>query len=139
MKRKKNLTGSKIRFYRKQRKWSQNRMASILQARGIDISRQIIANIETQRRAVTDYEIANIAKALRIPIMLFFGDDVAADLYGTTKIYPPARSIVSPPLENQPTRKISDLVRRLFRRIKPSPRKPAKSVTASFSWWKKVF
>ena len=112
----KNLTGPKIRFYRKQRKWTQQTLADHLQAMREGISRQIIANIETQRCAVTDCEIASIAKALKIPIVLFFSDDVPADFSGALEI---------PPLfQNEG---------------KPPPRKPGRSVAKWFSWWKKVF
>ena len=84
----KNLTGPKIRFYRKQQKWTQQTLADHLQAMRVGISRQIIANIETQRCTVTDCEIASIAKTLKIPIVLFFSDDVLADFSGALEIHP---------------------------------------------------
>lgn len=111
-----NLTGPKIRFYRKQRKWTQQTLADHLQAMGGSVSRQIIANIETQRCAVNDCEIASIAKALKIPIVLFFSDDVPADFSDAPEIHP------------------------LFQNEgKPPPHKPGRSVARWFSWWKKVF
>ena len=45
----KNLTGQKIRLFRKQRGWTQDRLASSLQRLGVPITRSLIANIETQR------------------------------------------------------------------------------------------
>jgi DNA-binding XRE family transcriptional regulator len=48
----KNLTGQKIRLYRKQRGWTQNMLAASLQKMGVPITRHIIANIETQRCSV---------------------------------------------------------------------------------------
>jgi transcriptional regulator with XRE-family HTH domain len=71
----KNLTGQKIRLFRKQRGWTQDRLATSLQSFGVPITRSIIANIETQRCAVTDCQLARIASTLRVPLLLFFYDE----------------------------------------------------------------
>jgi transcriptional regulator with XRE-family HTH domain len=89
----KNLTGQKIRLYRKQRGWTQNMLAASLQKMGVPITRHIIANIETQRRSVTDCQLAFIAKALRIPLLLFFSDDTnLAEFNNAFSVNPPSEN-----------------------------------------------
>ena len=100
----KNITGSQIRFYRRQRGWTQHKLAEILMAAGVPITRSIIANIETQRCAVTDIEIVSIAGALQIPVVRFFTGDLPADCTGALKIKPVAKS---PP----PSRRLVKLAR----------------------------
>ena len=135
----KNLTGPKIRFYRKQRNWTQQGLANALRGTSTGISRQIIANIETQRCTVTDCEIAGIAKVLRIPIVLFFRDDMSHDISDAREFQPPVKIIKIPPFPNQFARGGFGLLRRLFRRVKPLRRKSSKKVVSRFSWWKKCF
>lgn len=64
----KNLTGHKIRQFRTNRRWTQARLASKLQKLGFRITRDVIANIETQRRTVSDWQMACFAKAMKIPL-----------------------------------------------------------------------
>ncbi len=89
----KNLTGQKIRLFRKQRGWTQNMLAESLQKMGVPITRYIIANIETQRCSVTDCQLASFAKALRIPLLLFFPDDAnLADFDSAFSVNPPSEN-----------------------------------------------
>ena len=60
----KNLVGSQIRQLREKRGWTQQRLSESFKKAGIPISRDIIASIETQRCAVTDYQIVFFARIL---------------------------------------------------------------------------
>ena len=75
----------------------------------------MIANIETQRSTVTDCQVASIARALRIPVVLFFSDDKPADLDGVLEVPPPpkaVKNILAPIPPAKPLRGFSGLVRR---------------------------
>jgi transcriptional regulator with XRE-family HTH domain len=113
----KNLTGPRILFYRHQRGWTQHTLASTLQAMGIKITRCMIANIETQRSTVTDCQIAGIAKALRIPVVLFFCDDKPADFDGALEVPSLPQAVKTTPAPNpqaKPLRRLPGLFRRWF-------------------------
>ena len=71
----KNLTGQKIRQFRTNRRWTQAKLASKLQNMGVCITRNVVANIETQRRSVNDWQLACFAKALRIPLQSLLPDN----------------------------------------------------------------
>jgi transcriptional regulator with XRE-family HTH domain len=60
----KNLVGSQIRQLREKRGWTQKQLSESFKKAGIPISRDIIASIETQRCAVTDYQIVFFARVL---------------------------------------------------------------------------
>lgn len=60
----KNLVGSQIRQLREKRGWTQQRLNESFKKAGIPISRDMIASIETQRCAVTDYQIDFFARIL---------------------------------------------------------------------------
>lgn len=64
----KNLAGQKIRRFRANRRWTQAKLASVFRKMGIHITRSTIANVETQRGPVTDWQLACFAKALRVPL-----------------------------------------------------------------------
>ena len=68
----KNLTGQNIRWLRKSRKITQHRLADVFQKMGIPITRSIIANIETQRCSVTDFQLVGFTRALQVPLQSFF-------------------------------------------------------------------
>ncbi len=110
----KNLTGPKIRFYREQRGWTQHAFAQKLQAMGVPITRCIIANIEVQRCSVTDCQIASIARALQIPVVLFFSDEPSGDFNGALKTNPAMENL--PRKNQQPKlhRGIFRLLRKFF-------------------------
>ena len=63
-----NIIGPHLRRIRNERGLSQPQLAEILQRKGWDISRDIIAKIEDQRRWVADFEVAFLAEALKITI-----------------------------------------------------------------------
>jgi transcriptional regulator with XRE-family HTH domain len=68
----KNVVGPAVRKLRYQRKLSQAQLAARCQLRGWNASRDIIAAIEGQIRYVTDKEIVNLAKILRVPVSNLF-------------------------------------------------------------------
>ena len=70
----KNLTGLKIRLFREKRGWTQQRLAESLQKTGVSITRDVIANIETQRCPVTDCQIVLFARILGVSWQSLFPD-----------------------------------------------------------------
>ena len=63
-----NLVGPKISRFRNERGMSQPQLAALLQRKGWDISREVLARIETRRRRITDFEMVFIARALKVSI-----------------------------------------------------------------------
>jgi transcriptional regulator with XRE-family HTH domain len=55
---------------------SQDDLAGRLAAQGILLDRSAISRIENLSRYVMDYEAAAIARALKVPLVLLFGQDV---------------------------------------------------------------
>jgi transcriptional regulator with XRE-family HTH domain len=70
----KNLTGLKIRLFREKRGWTQHQFAESLQKTGVSVTRDVIANIETQRCPVTDCQIVLFARVLGISWQSLFPD-----------------------------------------------------------------
>jgi transcriptional regulator with XRE-family HTH domain len=68
----KNLIGPAVRKLRYERKLSQAQLATRCQLHGWNASRDIIAAIEGRVRYVTDLEILNLAKALKVPFPALF-------------------------------------------------------------------
>ncbi len=68
----KNIVGLRIRAARKEAGFTQMKLATSLQLRGIKIDRSSIAKIESGRRPITDIEIIAIAKILVVPIPKLF-------------------------------------------------------------------
>jgi transcriptional regulator with XRE-family HTH domain len=62
----KNLIGLQIRLFRERRGWTQRQLAERFKKEGILVTRDMIASIETQRCAVTDYQIVFFARALGV-------------------------------------------------------------------------
>jgi len=62
----KNLAGPQIRLFREERGWTQHTFAKLLRRIGVPITRDIIANIETQRCPVTDCQLVLFAKVLGV-------------------------------------------------------------------------
>ena len=62
MKRSANLIGRKVAKLRFQRGWTQEILAARLQVRGFEITRDIIANIETRRCTAADWHVLAFAK-----------------------------------------------------------------------------
>jgi transcriptional regulator with XRE-family HTH domain len=68
-----NLVGPKLRKIRSQRGLSQNKLAILLNLQGWDVSRDIIARIESQVRCVTDIELTKLVKVLKIKVQDLLG------------------------------------------------------------------
>lgn len=62
----KNLIGEKLKILRKEHGLSQRDLARELQLRGIDIDKNVITRIETNKRYVTDIEIKAIANYFEV-------------------------------------------------------------------------
>lgn len=85
----KNICGYRVRMIREQtrkangRKMTQTDLAAKLQCLGVECDRLAICRIETGLRAVTDYEIVALSKALGVSVnWLLFGKneiDINAD------------------------------------------------------------
>ncbi len=67
-----NLTGKQIQAFRKKQKWSQRKLAAVIRKMGAPMTREIIANLETQRSRVKDYELVLFAKTFQIPLNSLF-------------------------------------------------------------------
>jgi transcriptional regulator with XRE-family HTH domain len=73
-----NQIGSRIKEARRKctPPVSQDDLAGRLAARGILLDRSAISRIETHSRYVMDYEIAAIARALKVSVGWLFGEGV---------------------------------------------------------------
>jgi transcriptional regulator with XRE-family HTH domain len=67
-----NVVGKNIAKFRQQRGWTQKELAAKLQLLGCNITRQILANVEARRCAVTDAQIAFFAGVFCVPIKDLF-------------------------------------------------------------------
>ena len=67
-----NIIGSVVIKLRFERGWSQEILAAKLQCQADDISRDVLANIETGRTQVTDRHINALQKAFRVQIIRLF-------------------------------------------------------------------
>jgi transcriptional regulator with XRE-family HTH domain len=72
-----NLAGRQIRAHRRKLGWTQDELANAVQKFGISMSRTSIANFETRRRAIKDYQSVLIARALGVPLTALFSDTSA--------------------------------------------------------------
>jgi transcriptional regulator with XRE-family HTH domain len=66
MQRKSNAIGQNVAKFRYQRNWTQEELVAKLQLLGCYMTRDILANIETQRRIVTDIQVRFFAEAFGI-------------------------------------------------------------------------
>jgi transcriptional regulator with XRE-family HTH domain len=73
-----NLTGQQIQVFRRNRKWSQSKLAGVIRTMGAPMTREIIANLETRRTRVKDYDLVLVAKALQIPMDSLFPGEARA-------------------------------------------------------------
>ena len=69
MKKPRNLIGGRIQKIRLEKGISQAELAAINQRKGWDISRNIIAKIESRSRCVTDYELILLAESLKTDVI----------------------------------------------------------------------
>jgi transcriptional regulator with XRE-family HTH domain len=72
MQRKANVIGQNVAKFRYQRNWTQEELVAKLQLLGCYMTRDILANIETQRRVVTDIHVRFFAEAFGVPIADLF-------------------------------------------------------------------
>ena len=70
-----NVTGSRIKLLRKQKKITQDQLAARLQTYGIQIDQKAISRLESGQRVVTDYELVQIARILNVSV-----DDLIQDV-----------------------------------------------------------
>jgi transcriptional regulator with XRE-family HTH domain len=73
----KNIIGKRIREARRKCRpaVSQDALAGRLAARGVTLDQTAISRIENRDRYLMDYEIAAIAKSLRVPVAWLFGEN----------------------------------------------------------------
>ncbi len=71
-----NIVGKRIREARLKSKQaiSQDDLSGRLAAQGIFLDQTAISRIEKQARYVMDYEVAAIAKCLRVPVSWLYGE-----------------------------------------------------------------
>lgn len=78
MKRPRNLIGGQLQKIRLEKGISQSDLAATSQRRGWDITRNVIAKIESGSRCVADFELFLLAESLQIP---------ATDLFPQQKMW----------------------------------------------------
>lgn len=66
---KRNIIGRNLKFWRKQKGFSQEQFAAKLHLLGLNIDRSAISRIESFSREVYDYEIVYFCIALKIGIL----------------------------------------------------------------------
>jgi transcriptional regulator with XRE-family HTH domain len=69
-----NIIGSRVKYFRKLRKFTQGELAAKLNIMGINIDRPMISRIECQLREITDIEIWALSKVLNISVDDLFED-----------------------------------------------------------------
>ena len=67
-----NITGEKIKYYRKMRKLSQQQLSDKLETLAVYICRRSISRIEDGSRTITDIELYGLSEILQVPIEKFF-------------------------------------------------------------------
>ena len=67
-----NITGEKIKYYRKMRKLSQQQLSDKLETLAVYICRGSISRIEDGSRTITDLELYGLSEILQVPIENFF-------------------------------------------------------------------
>ncbi len=63
-----NIVGPQIMQLRNEHGWSQEKFASVCQLRGWDVSRGVVARIESGIRWVADFELLKLADALKVAV-----------------------------------------------------------------------
>jgi HTH-type transcriptional regulator, cell division transcriptional repressor len=72
MKKPRNIVGVHLAKLRNEKKLSQDELAVICQRKGWNISRYVIAKIESGSRWVADFEIVLLAESLKVPVPSLF-------------------------------------------------------------------
>ena len=67
-----NITGEKIKYYRKMRKLSQQQLSDKLETLAVYICRGSISRIEDGSRTITDIELYGLSE---IPAVILIGDN----------------------------------------------------------------
>lgn len=67
-----NITGERIKYYRKMRKLSQQQLSDKLETLAVYICRGSISRIEDGSRTITDIELYGLSEILQVPIEKFF-------------------------------------------------------------------
>lgn len=67
-----NITGAKVREFRKERKMSQQQLSDQLETLAVYICRGSISRIEDGSRTITDIELYGLSQILKVPIEKFF-------------------------------------------------------------------
>jgi transcriptional regulator with XRE-family HTH domain len=67
-----NVCGPTIRRLRTAREWSQEQLAAKCQLAGLDITRFVVASIESRRRVLADTDLLTLAKVFRVPMEQLF-------------------------------------------------------------------
>mgnify|MGYP002564772306 FL=1 len=70
-----NVISEKLKKLRKSNSLSQRGLAEKLQLMGIDMDKNVITRIETQKRYVTDIEIRAIAKLFQVSYQYFLDEE----------------------------------------------------------------
>ena len=71
-----NIIGPVVIKLRFERGWSQEILAARLQCQEHDISRDVVANIESGRQQITDKHIRALPKAFEVPVVRLFPKSV---------------------------------------------------------------
>ena len=69
-----NLVGKKVKFYRKQKKMSQQQLSNRLELMGVYVCRGSISRIEDCSRTVTDIELYALSRVLSTTVNELFDD-----------------------------------------------------------------
>lgn len=67
-----NITGNKVREFRKKRNLSQQELSDRLETLAVYICRGSISRIEDGSRTITDIELTGLSEILHVPIENFF-------------------------------------------------------------------
>lgn len=68
-----NICGSRIREMRRDWQLSQEMLAMKLQLAGMDATQKLVSQMETGKRAITDYELQCLADVLEVSVSELLG------------------------------------------------------------------
>lgn len=70
-----NIIGKRMKHAREHQKLSQEALCNKLQVENVSINQKAISRIECQERFVSDYELLQISKVLKVDIYWLLGED----------------------------------------------------------------
>jgi transcriptional regulator with XRE-family HTH domain len=76
--RRRNVTGRRLAYLRSEQEMSQDTLAARLQCEGLDVTREVVSNMENGRTQILDDYLPHFQKALRVPVALLFSKEVQA-------------------------------------------------------------